>query len=82
MGARTQMNLADLLRWAFMSNPSHVLNTEVPDSGSLEHTLLETDLAVLLFFAASHGLHGVLSVIEDYLSSSRSAQRFYVDCLS
>ena len=31
MGARTQMNLADVLRWGFMPNVTHVRNTNVPD---------------------------------------------------
>ncbi len=30
MGARTQMNFADILRWAFMPNRNHVQNTNVP----------------------------------------------------
>ena len=31
MGARNQMNLADVLRWAFTPNVSHVQSTNVPD---------------------------------------------------
>jgi len=31
MGARTQMNIADVIRWSFMPNPSHVQSTNVPD---------------------------------------------------
>ncbi len=31
MGARTQMNFADLMRWAFMPNVTHVQNTNLPD---------------------------------------------------
>ena len=31
MGARTQMNFADVMRWAFMPNVTHVQNTNVPD---------------------------------------------------
>jgi len=27
MGARTQMNMADVLRWGFMPNSSHVQST-------------------------------------------------------
>ena len=31
MGARTQMNFADVMRWAFMPNVTHVQSTNVPD---------------------------------------------------
>jgi len=31
MGARNQMNFADVMRWAFMPNVTHVENTDVPD---------------------------------------------------
>ena len=68
MGARTQMNMADLVRWAFMSNPNHVINTNVTDLVPWSTTFWKLTGGALLFFAASHGLHGVLSVIEDYLT--------------
>ena len=31
LGARTGMNMADLIRWTFMPSPTHVLSTNVPD---------------------------------------------------
>ncbi len=68
MGARTQMNMADLVRWAFMSNPNHVINTNVTDLVPWSNTFWKLTGSAFLLFAASHGLHGVLSVIEDYLT--------------
>ena len=68
MGARTQMNMADLIRWTFMSNPNHVLNTNVADLVPWSSAFWKLTGSAFLFFAASHGLHGVLSVIEDYLT--------------
>jgi succinate dehydrogenase hydrophobic anchor subunit len=73
MGARAQVNLADLIRWTFMPDSNHVLmNTTL-------NTIANTDAWASLFwklmgstfvtFAASHGLHGLLSVIEDYLKN-------------
>jgi succinate dehydrogenase hydrophobic anchor subunit len=70
MGARTQMNLADLIRWGFMSNPSHVLNTNVADLVPWSTTFWKLTGSAFLAFATAHGLHGVLSVIEDYLTHS------------
>ena len=68
MGARTHMNLADLIRWVFMSNPSHVLNTDVLAIEPWSTVLWKLTGSAFVFFAASHGLHRLLSVIEDYLS--------------
>ena len=69
MGARTQMNLADLIRWSFMPDSNHaLLNTS--------NQILQPDAWMTLFwkvmgcifitFATSHGLHGLLNVLEDY----------------
>jgi len=71
MGARTQVNPADLIRWTFMPDSNHVLmNTTL-------NNIANTDAWASLFwkfmgstfiaFAVSHGLHGLLTVIEDYL---------------
>jgi succinate dehydrogenase hydrophobic anchor subunit len=73
MGARNQVNLADLLRWSFMPDSNHVLmNTTL-------NNIANTDAWTSLFwkfmgsafvaFATAHGLHGVLCVVEDYLKN-------------
>ena len=73
MGARTQVNLADLLRWSFMPDSNHVLmNTTVNNIANAEAwTSLFWKImgSTFVAFATSHGLHGVLSVIEDYLKN-------------
>lgn len=66
LGARTQMNLADVLRWTFMPSANHVLNTNIPDIAPWSTLFWKITGSVFIFFAASHGLHGLLSVIEDY----------------
>jgi succinate dehydrogenase hydrophobic anchor subunit len=68
MGARTQMNLADLIRWTFMPNPNHVLNTNVADLLPWSTIFWKLTGSAFVIFAATHGLHGLLSVIEDYLT--------------
>jgi succinate dehydrogenase hydrophobic anchor subunit len=68
MGARTEMNLADLIRWTFMPAVTHVANSNVPDTAPWATLFWKVTGAVFIFFAASHGLHGLLSVIEDYLA--------------
>lgn len=68
MGARTQMNLADVLRWTFMPNPNHVLNTNVPDLAPWATVFWKVMGSIFIVFATSHGLHGLLSIIEDYIT--------------
>ncbi len=68
MGARTQMNLADLMRWVFTPNVTHVQNTNVPDLAPWTTSFWKLVASAFVFFATSHGLHGLLSVIEDYLT--------------
>jgi succinate dehydrogenase hydrophobic anchor subunit len=68
MGARTGMNMADLIRWTFMPSPTHVQNTNIPDLAPWSTLFWKIMGSVLIFFATSHGLHGLLSVIEDYLA--------------
>ena len=71
LGARTEMNLADLIRWTFMPNPNHVLNTNIPDIAPWSSLFWKITGGVFIFFATSHGLHGLLSVIEDYITRPR-----------
>ncbi|HEX7502223.1 MAG TPA: hypothetical protein VF451_02290 [Acidobacteriota bacterium] len=73
MGARTQVNFADLMRWTFMPDSNHVLmNTTLNNIANLDAwvTLFWKIMGSLFVtFAAAHGLHGVLSVAEDYIKS-------------
>lgn len=68
MGARTQMNLADVLRWAFTSNVTHVQSTNVPDLEPWATPFWKAVASLFVFTAAAHGLHGVLSVLDDYFA--------------
>jgi succinate dehydrogenase hydrophobic anchor subunit len=71
MGARTQMNLADVLRWVFTPNYTHVQSTNVPDLDPWA-TLFWKGIAILMVLVAgAHGLHGVLSVLDDYFAQPR-----------
>ncbi len=70
MSARQNMNVADLMRWAFMPNPNHVINTNIPDIEAWKGIFWNVMAILMLFFAGAHGLHGLLNVLEDYISSS------------
>jgi succinate dehydrogenase hydrophobic anchor subunit len=74
LGARTQVNFADLLRWTFMPDSNHVLmNTtlnNIANADAWASLFWKIMGGVFVAFAVSHGLHGVLSVVEDYLKNS------------
>lgn len=71
MGARTQMNIADVLRWSFMPNPSHVQSTNVPDLAPWSTTFWQLVASAFLFVAVSHGVHGLVVIADDYIVSPR-----------
>ncbi len=68
MGARTQMTLVDVIRWSFMPNANHVLNTNIPSIDPWVTVFWKLTGSAFVLFAAGHGLHGLLSVIEDYMT--------------
>jgi succinate dehydrogenase hydrophobic anchor subunit len=74
MGARRQVNMADILRWSFMPNSNHVLletSNNVLNPDVWMTTFWKVMGSGILLLAAAHGFHGLLNVIEDYLSSRR-----------
>ena len=74
MGARSQVNFADLLRWTFTPNANHVLmNTtlnNIANTNAWASFFWKIMGSMFVTFGISHGLHGVLSVTEDYLKNS------------
>lgn len=67
MGARTQMNLADVLRWGFMPNATHVRNTNVPDLTIWSSPFWKVVASLLLLIATAHGVHGLVVICDDYI---------------
>lgn len=78
MGARNQMNLADVLRWAFTPNVSHVQSTNVPELEPWATPFWKSVASLLVLTAAVHGLHGVLSVLDDYYARPRLRALFRI----
>ena len=74
MGARNQMNLADLMRWGFMPNVTHVRNTNVPDVAPWETPFWKLTASALLLLAVAHGVHGLVVIADDYIVSPRGRQ--------
>lgn len=67
MGARTQMNMADVLRWGFMPNSPHVQSTDVPDLAPWSTPFWRLVASALFLVAAGHGVHGAVVVLDDYI---------------
>jgi succinate dehydrogenase hydrophobic anchor subunit len=74
MGARTQMNFADLMRWAFTPNVTHVQNTNVPDIAPWTSPFWKLVASGLLLVAVAHGVHGLVVIADDYLVTPRARQ--------
>lgn len=66
LGAREQMDLGTLMRWAFFPNPSHVLDSEIPDLYLWSNGFWQIVQILVVFFAATHGFNGLRVVVEDY----------------
>ncbi len=71
MGARTGMNFADLMRWAFMPDVTHVQLTNVPELPPWETPFWRAVASLLLLVATAHGVHGLVVVADDYVTAPR-----------
>ena len=74
MGARTHMNFADLMRWGFMPNVTHVQNTNLPDTASWTTSFWKSVASGLLLIATAHGVHGLVVIADDYIVAPRGRQ--------
>jgi succinate dehydrogenase hydrophobic anchor subunit len=68
MGAREQMNFADVMRWAFLPNVTHVQSTDVPDLDPWASPFWKLTASALLLVATAHGVHGLVVVADDYIA--------------
>jgi succinate dehydrogenase hydrophobic anchor subunit len=71
MGARGEMSMADILRWGYMPNPNHVQSTHVPDLAPWSTPFWRLVGSALLLIAVAHGVHGLVVVADDYITSER-----------
>lgn len=74
MGARNNMNFADVMRWAFMPNVTHVENTNLPDTAPWSSPLWKLTASALLIIAVGHGVHGLVVIADDYIATSKGRQ--------
>lgn len=70
MGARNQVDLPTLLRWAYFPNPNHVINSEIPDVDLWATAYWQVMQILVIFFGVTHGMNGLRNVLEDYVGNS------------
>jgi succinate dehydrogenase hydrophobic anchor subunit len=71
MGARTQMDLPTLMRWAFFPNPNHVINSEIPDiTLGWANAFWQIMQILIIFFAGTHAYNGLRVVLEDFMGQT------------
>ena len=71
MGARHQMNLADVLRWGFMPNSGHVQSVPLDNAALWETQFWKLTASALLLLAVAHGVHGLVVIADDYIVTAR-----------
>jgi succinate dehydrogenase hydrophobic anchor subunit len=74
MGARSHMNFADFMRWSFMPNGTHVVNTNVTELDPWVAPFWRLMGSGLLLVAVAHGVHGLVVVADDYIATPRGRQ--------
>lgn len=69
MGARTQMDLGTLVRWTFLPNPNHVVNSNIPDVYvGWANAFWNIMQMLIVFFAFTHAANGLRMILEDYIN--------------
>jgi succinate dehydrogenase hydrophobic anchor subunit len=78
MGARNQMNFADVMRWGFMPNSSHLQSVVLSDPEIWATLLWKLTGSALLLVAVAHAVHGLVVIADDYIVSpgGRKTVRF------
>jgi succinate dehydrogenase hydrophobic anchor subunit len=71
MGARNNMNFADVMRWGFMPVNTHVQSTNVPDLAPWATPFWRLTASALLLLAVAHGVHGLVVIADDYIVTER-----------
>ena len=68
MGARLQMDLPTVLRWTFLPNPSHVVNSNIPDvTLGWANAFWQIIQFLIIILAFTHAANGLRMIAEDYI---------------
>ena len=68
MGARLQLDLPTVLRWTFLPNPSHVVNSNIPDvTLGWANAFWQIMQFLIIILAFTHAANGLRMIAEDYV---------------
>ena len=81
MGARAHLNFAEIMRWALMPNVTHVQSTNLPDLAPWATIFWKLVAMGMFLTASSHGVHGVIVVLDDYFAKDSQRQWIRVLCM-
>jgi succinate dehydrogenase hydrophobic anchor subunit len=74
MGAQNDMTFVEVLRWVLMPNAGHVAYTNVPDLAPWATTFWKVVACGFFLTAITHGIHGVIEILDDYFSTEKQRQ--------
>jgi succinate dehydrogenase hydrophobic anchor subunit len=74
MGARMHVNFADVMRWAFTPNVTHVQNSTLPDLAPWQNAFWRSVASLMILVATAHGVHGLVVIGDDYITGPRGRQ--------
>ena len=74
MGARTHVNFADIMRWAFTPEVTHVQNSTLPEVAPWATAFWKVVASLMILVATAHGVHGLVVVADDYIVGARGRQ--------
>ena len=74
MGARMNVNFADIMRWAFTPNVTHVQNSTLPDLAPWQTWFWKGVASLMILVATAHGVHGLVVIGDDYITGPRGRQ--------
>jgi succinate dehydrogenase hydrophobic anchor subunit len=80
MGAQHDMSFVEVLRWALMPSVGHAEYTNVTNIAPWASTFWKLVASGMFIVASSHGMHGVIVVLDDYFA--RPSQRQWIRILN
>ena len=69
MGARSHANFADVMRWGFTPNVTHVQSSDLADTAPFATAFWKLVASAMILVATAHGVHGLVVIADDYIVS-------------
>jgi succinate dehydrogenase hydrophobic anchor subunit len=71
LGASRQLDFTTLMRWTFVPNPNHVINSGIPDvTLGWANAFWQIMQILIVALGFTHGFNGLRSIIDDFMCKS------------